>query len=100
MMMDQSGIMAQSHTESIEILNIKDAWKSMTGFQTTSGMLSPLTPISTAETALSDPGGFFIRAKPGAKTVFPIQACMFIGDERLAQKAHNIVSPRKDRRYT
>jgi len=92
MMMDQSGIMAQSHTESIEILNIKDALEKYDWLSDYMwNAIAVDTDKYTAETALGDPGGFFIRAKPGAKTVFPIQACMFIGDERLAQKAHNIV---------
>ena len=92
MMMDQSGIMAQSHTESIEILNIKDALEKYDWLSDYMwNAIAVDTDKYTAETALGDPGGFFIRAKPGAKTVFPIQACMFIGDERFSQKAHTIV---------
>ncbi len=92
MMMGQSEIIAQSHTESIEILNIGDALKKYDWLSDYMwNAIAVDTDKYTAEAALGDPGGFFIRAKPGAKTVFPIQACMFIGDERLAQKAHNIV---------
>lgn len=92
MMMDQSSILAESRSESIEILNIKAAlekydWLADYMWQ----IISVDTDKYTAETALGEPGGFFIHALPGAKTVFPIQACMFIGDERLAQTAHNIV---------
>jgi len=92
MMMDQSSIMAQSTTESIELMNIRDALEKYSWLSDYMwNAISVDTDKYTAETALGDPGGFFIRALPGAKTVFPIQACMFIGDERLAQKAHNIV---------
>ena len=45
----------------------------------------------TAKTALGEPGGYFIRSLPNTKEVFPIQACMFIGDEKVAQTAHNII---------
>lgn len=92
MMMGQSEIIAQSNTESIELLNIRDALEKYDWLSDYMwNAIDVDTDKYTAETALGDPGGFFIRAKPGAKTVFPIQACMFIGDERLAQKAHNIV---------
>ena len=45
----------------------------------------------TAQTALGEPGGYFIRSLPGTKEVLPVQACMFIGDEKVAQTAHNII---------
>ena len=45
----------------------------------------------TAETALRDSGGYFIRSLPGSKEVFPIQACMFIGGSNVAQTVHNVI---------
>jgi hypothetical protein len=35
--------------------------------------------------------GYFIRALPGVKTIFPLQACLFIGEDQLAQNVHNII---------
>lgn len=35
--------------------------------------------------------GYFIRALPGVKTIFPLQACLFIGEDKLAQNVHNII---------
>jgi len=92
MMMDQSGILAESRSKSIELLNIRDALEKYNWLSDYMwNAIDVDTDKYTAETALGEPGGFFIRALPGAKTVFPIQACMFIGDNRLAQTAHNIV---------
>lgn len=92
MMMDQSGIHASSGSENIEVMNIKKALEKYSWLSDYMWNLIEVdTDKFTAETALGEPGGFFIRALPGAKTVFPIQACMFIGDKRLAQTAHNIV---------
>jgi len=35
--------------------------------------------------------GYFIRALPGVKTSFPLQACLYIGKDGLAQCVHNII---------
>lgn len=35
--------------------------------------------------------GYFIRALPGVKTIFPLQACLFISEDKLAQNVHNII---------
>lgn len=35
--------------------------------------------------------GYFIRSKPGAKAEFPLQACLFIGTEGIAQNVHNVI---------
>lgn len=45
----------------------------------------------TAQVALDRNHGYFVRAEPGGKFVFPLQACLFIGQEGLAQNVHNIV---------
>lgn len=36
-------------------------------------------------------GGYFIRAFSGAKVLFPLQACLYISVDRLAQDIHNII---------
>ena len=92
MQIDQSGVCSNCSSESIELMNIKDAaekyswlsdymWKAV----------SVDTDKYTAETELRSSNGYFIRALPGAREVFPIQACMFIGDKNVAQTAHNII---------
>jgi uncharacterized protein len=45
----------------------------------------------TANVALDENNGYFIRALPGQKTVFPVQACLYLSKARLAQKVHNII---------
>jgi hypothetical protein len=45
----------------------------------------------TARAGLEGEGGYFIRAMPGVKAVYPIQACMFIAQEGLLQGAHNMI---------
>lgn len=35
--------------------------------------------------------GYFLRALPGVKTVYPLQACLFINEDNIIQNVHNII---------
>jgi len=50
----------------------------------------------TANVELSQSDGYFIRALAGQKTVFPVQACLFLSKEKLIQNVHNIVIAEED----
>lgn len=50
----------------------------------------------TAEAELSLDDGYFIRSLPGAKSLRPVQACLYIGAENLAQNVHNIIIAEED----
>ncbi len=93
---DQSGVCTTCAGEGIEIMGmnvaldkydwIKDyMWKAV----------APDADKYTAQTAIREleegSSGYFIRSLPGSKEVFPLQACMFIGDEKVMQTAHNII---------
>ena len=45
----------------------------------------------TAHVELHKGDGYFIRALPGVKTVYPIQSCLYLNKMHLAQDVHNIV---------
>ncbi len=45
----------------------------------------------TANIELNQHDGYFIRALPGCKTLFPVQACLYLAKARLAQHVHNII---------
>jgi hypothetical protein len=45
----------------------------------------------TARAELHQEHGYFIRALPGVKTTFPVQACLYITQEGLVQDVHNII---------
>ncbi|MDY7019249.1 MAG: SufD family Fe-S cluster assembly protein [Chloroflexota bacterium] len=45
----------------------------------------------TAHVELNQSNGYFIRALPGYKTVYPVQACLYLAKARLAQNVHNII---------
>ncbi|MCX7912465.1 MAG: SufD family Fe-S cluster assembly protein, partial [Dehalococcoidales bacterium] len=45
----------------------------------------------TANVALHEGDGYFIRALPGRKTLFPVQACLYLAQARSIQDVHNII---------
>ena len=45
----------------------------------------------TAHVEFNQSNGYFIRALPGSKTVYPVQACLYLSRSNLAQNVHNII---------
>jgi Fe-S cluster assembly scaffold protein SufB len=45
----------------------------------------------TAAVELNLHDGYVIRALPGSKTVYPVQACLYLDKEGLQQNVHNII---------
>ena len=45
----------------------------------------------TAHVELNEGNGYFIRALPGSKTLYPVQACLYLARAKLAQNVHNII---------
>jgi Fe-S cluster assembly scaffold protein SufB len=45
----------------------------------------------TASVELNQYNGYFIRTLPGYKTIYPVQACLYLAKARLAQNVHNII---------
>jgi hypothetical protein len=45
----------------------------------------------TAHVELDQNNGYFIRALPGVKTIYPVQACLYLAKGNLAQNVHNII---------
>jgi Fe-S cluster assembly scaffold protein SufB len=45
----------------------------------------------TAQAELKQSHGYFIRALPGVRAEFPLQACLYMTRDGLAQNVHNIV---------
>lgn len=45
----------------------------------------------TAAVELDLHDGYVIRALPGSKTIFPIQACLYMDQDKLQQNVHNII---------
>jgi Fe-S cluster assembly scaffold protein SufB len=50
----------------------------------------------TANIELNRNDGYFIRSLPGQKTVFPVQACLYLAKAKLVQNVHNIIIAEED----
>ena len=45
----------------------------------------------TARAELHQKHGYFIRSLPGIKSIYPLQACLYLEEDNLAQDIHNII---------
>lgn len=89
---DQSQVCSDCQSETVELMGMKQALDKYDWLKDYMWNAVPVdTDKYTAQTALGDEGGYFIRSLPGSKEVFPIQACMFIGNENVAQTVHNVI---------
>jgi uncharacterized protein len=89
---DHSVVFAAAYQEGLEVMDIKAAlekydwlkeywWKA----------LAVDADKYTARAEQIPHHGYFLRALPGAKVEFPLQACLYLSQEGLAQNVHNIV---------
>ncbi|MDR9757252.1 MAG: SufB/SufD family protein [Thermacetogeniaceae bacterium] len=89
---DNSVIHANAFQEGLEVMGTADA---LDKYDWLHDLYWNLVEVDrdkyTAKAALEGDRGYFIRALPGAKAIYPLQACMFIGREGLLQSAHNII---------
>lgn len=94
---DTAVVHCKSKQEGIEVIPIREAlakhewirdyiWK----------LVSPDTDKYTASAELGLHDGYVIRALPGAKTVYPIQACLYMDKDGLLQNVHNIIIAEED----
>lgn len=92
MQLDHSVVHCNVATGGVEIMSTGDAlachpwledywWKAV----------APDADKYTARAALHQEHGYFIRALPGAKVDYPVQACLYIGQEGLIQDVHNMI---------
>ncbi len=90
--MDHSVVHSLAKQEGVEVIGIAQAlerydwladylWKAV----------AVDTDKYTAQVELGQSNGYFIRALPGSKVIYPVQACLYLSKARLAQKVHNIV---------
>ncbi|MCX5726673.1 MAG: SufD family Fe-S cluster assembly protein, partial [Candidatus Saganbacteria bacterium] len=90
--LDHSVICARPTQEGLEVLSITDARKKYEWLKDYNWKAVAVDADKyTAQAELQETKGYFIRAKSGVKTTFPLQACLFIGKEGLAQNVHNII---------
>jgi hypothetical protein len=90
--LDHSVLCSTTVQEGIEVLDSSEALEKYSWLSDYFWRAVPADKdIYTKEVAEKQTGGYFVRAAPGVKSIFPLQACLFIGKERLSQNVHNIV---------
>ncbi len=92
MHMNHSGVHCQSMQEGLEIMDIKAALEKYDGLPEYWWKLVDKDKDEFTRAAYDHlHGGYFIRAKAGAKITEPVQSCLFIKDSGIAQNVHNVV---------
>ena len=90
--MDQTPVVAKSLYEGVEIMDMASALEKYDFLQDYWWKLvAPDADKYTADLASAPPAGYFIRAKKGMKTVFPVKSCLYLGSSNLNQRVHNVV---------
>jgi len=90
--MDNAPVHSSSRQEGIEVMPVSQAlekydWLSDYWWQA----VAVDTDKYTANIELNQSNGYFIRALPGNKTIYPVQACLYLAKAQLAQNVHNII---------
>jgi Fe-S cluster assembly scaffold protein SufB len=90
--LDNSPVHSSIAEEGVEIMPVSEAlekydWMPDYWWKT----VAVDTDKYTANIELSGSDGYFIRALPGKKTTFPVQACLYLAKAKLVQNVHNII---------
>ncbi len=95
--MDNSPVHSSIKQEGVEVMTTSQAlekydWMADYWWQA----VAVDTDKYTANIELNQHDGYFIRALPGYKTIYPVQACLYLAKARLAQNVHNIIIAEED----
>jgi len=94
---DTSVIHCHSQQNGIEVMPIKKALENHAWLDEYYWKLVPVdTDKYTAAAELNLHDGYFIRALTGCKSVYPIQACLYLDKDGLQQNVHNIIIAEED----
>jgi Fe-S cluster assembly scaffold protein SufB len=90
--MDHSSLLSSSYQNGIEVMNITDALKKYDWLSEYRwNALNVDADKYTAAAELKQHQGYFLRALPGVKCDVPVQACLYMSRNHLAQHVHNII---------
>lgn len=94
---DKSVIHCKARQDGIEVMGISQAWEKygwLSDYMWKS--ISPETDKFTLQAMEKPAGGYFIRALPGVKAMYPVQSCLYIAQDSFSQNVHNVVIAEKD----
>lgn len=89
---DSAVIHAHKNQEGLEVLPIKEALERYDWVQDYYWKLVNVDADKyTARAQLELHNGYVIRALPGSKVIYPVQACLYIDQDGLSQNVHNLI---------
>ncbi len=95
--MDTSVVHCKTKQEDVQVIPIKKALEEEDWIWDYYWKLASVDVDKyTAAAELGLHNGYVIRSLPGSKSVYPIQACLYIGKDGLQQNVHNIVIAEED----
>jgi Fe-S cluster assembly scaffold protein SufB len=90
--MDNTPVHFSSGQEGIEVMSTSEAMERYDWMQDYWWKAVQVdTDKYTANVELCEADGYFIRALSGQKSVFPVQACLYLAKKQAIQNVHNIV---------
>ncbi len=94
---DNKVVHCKTKQKGIEVISIREALEKYDWIEDYYWKLASVDTdkyTATAELNLQD--GYVIRALPGTKSIYPIQACLYIDKDGLQQIVHNIIIAEED----
>jgi Fe-S cluster assembly scaffold protein SufB len=90
--MDRSVVHSSASQEGVEVLAITKALEKYGWLQDYWWRAVSVDQDKfTAQAEIDLQNGYLIRALPGTKVIYPVQACLYIAHKNLAQKVHNVI---------
>lgn len=88
---DHSVVHCRSLLEGVEVLDVEEALGRYDLEQYWWRALAADADAFTRRAREHQEHGYFIRSLPGARVTYPLQACLYISEDRLAQDVHNLI---------
>ncbi len=89
---DTAVIHARAKQDGLQVIPIKQALQEFDWAREYYWKLASVdTDKYTAGAQLNLQDGYVIRALPGSKVIYPVQACLYIDKENLSQYVHNLI---------
>jgi Fe-S cluster assembly scaffold protein SufB len=89
---DLSVVYSRSYQEGMEIMDIEEAREKYDWLHEYWWKAVPVDMDKyTSRAELHQEHGYFIRSLPRARSVYPLQACLYLEEDNLAQDVHNII---------
>jgi Fe-S cluster assembly scaffold protein SufB len=90
--MDHSVILSRAYQSGLEVMNITEAREKYDGLRDYWWRAVKADADSfTGRVNEKQNHGYFLRAQKGAKVEFPLQACLYMSEDGLAQNVHNVI---------